>query len=297
MLTGLTSATCRRRKVKCDEKKPQCGQCRRTGKQCEPSTVVFRHHQNPSLNRGRDSLGKYFSKDVSFDDSATWLAIPSTVSFVTVDPAADDQSGDVEIEQESTQHENAVENSSSGSYPTMNNIGTNQTFDGSSSTFNPLSPPSIDPLSPRSAVRNAAPFNNVESTSGLGPFACSPDERPSNYIDFILNPVSKNGVRSESVGGIRALFAAPGSSASPESYTDYHSSHLSLESRRVQPVETDPEVAFLLRHFSEQPGKWYKSPHDRPSPPPTKLTTGSTFTSLTPTSNMRSLLKPSRTHY
>ena len=53
MLTSgaLNSLTCRQRKLKCDEEKPVCGQCRKGSRECQPSDgVVFRHQQNASMN-------------------------------------------------------------------------------------------------------------------------------------------------------------------------------------------------------------------------------------------------------
>ncbi|OTA91059.1 hypothetical protein M434DRAFT_13486 [Hypoxylon sp. CO27-5] len=235
-LTGC--AACRSRKLKCDEKKPQCSRCRKSGRPCEPGELVFRHHQNPSMNRGRDSLSKYFNQNASFNRSATWLAIPSTVSFVTVNPAVD-HSGDPELEQKSPHGTATVGDPSLGCLE----------------AFNAVSPASADTLSSCSAPSDAVRVDDFGHLPEFNQFSGSREERPPTNIDFILNPLPQD-IRAQTGGDSDAIFARLGSVASLESYPNYSSLRLSGEHKREQPVETEPEVAFLLRHFSEQPGKW-----------------------------------------
>ncbi|KAI1370973.1 hypothetical protein F4677DRAFT_450924 [Hypoxylon crocopeplum] len=259
MRTLAGCATCRRRKLKCDEKKPQCSQCRKSGRPCEPGELVFRHQQNPSINCGRDSLSKYFNQNASFNRSATWLAIPSTVSFVTVNPAAADHNGDPGLEQKSLHEAATVVASSPGPYRPNNSAGTCQAVEGSPKAFNAVSPASADTLSSRSAPSDDVHLDGFRRLPEFNQFSGSPKERSLTNIDFILNPLPKD-VCAQAGGNSHAIFARPGSAASPESYLDYSPSRLSGEQKRAQPVETEPEVAFLLRHFSEQPGKWYVFP-------------------------------------
>lgn len=77
------SLTCRSRKLKCDEKKPQCTQCRKGSRECRPSEgIVFRHQQNASMNKdldssgGRGSLKYFYAYKNTFDDDNVWLDIP-----------------------------------------------------------------------------------------------------------------------------------------------------------------------------------------------------------------------------
>lgn len=257
MRTLAGCATCRRRKLKCDEKKPQCSQCGKSGRPCEPGEIVFRHHQNPSINRGRDSLSKYFNQNASFDRSATWLAIPSTVSFVTVNPAvAADNSGNLGFEQKPLHEAATVGGSSPGPYRPNNSAATCQAIEGSPKAFNGVSHASVDTLSSRSTPSDAVLLDNFGRLPEFDQFPVSPKERPLTNIGFILNPLPED-IRAQADRDSHAIFARPSSSAaSPESYLSYSPSRLSGEQKRAYPVETEPEVAFLLRHFSEQPGKW-----------------------------------------
>ena len=75
------SLTCRQRKLKCDEKKPVCGQCTKASRECVPSSgIVFRHQHNASMN-GEDlgdenSLKGFYAYKNTFDDDAIWMDIP-----------------------------------------------------------------------------------------------------------------------------------------------------------------------------------------------------------------------------
>lgn len=40
----FSSPQCRRRKIKCDEQRPECGQCSRSGRACELVDGAFKHH-------------------------------------------------------------------------------------------------------------------------------------------------------------------------------------------------------------------------------------------------------------
>jgi len=77
------SLTCRTRKLKCDEQKPQCSQCRKASRECRPSEgIVFRHQQNASMNKDSDvennrgSLKGFYSYKNTFDEDSVWLEIP-----------------------------------------------------------------------------------------------------------------------------------------------------------------------------------------------------------------------------
>jgi len=75
--------TCRRRKLKCDEQKPRCGQCRKANRECQLSSgIVFRHQQNASMNAQPDEAGPgnslrgFYSYKNTFDKGSVWLETP-----------------------------------------------------------------------------------------------------------------------------------------------------------------------------------------------------------------------------
>lgn len=80
----MFSLTCRTRKLKCDEQKPQCSQCRKASRECRPSEgIVFRHQQNASMNEdnedgqnNRGGLKGFYSYKNTFDKDSVWLEIP-----------------------------------------------------------------------------------------------------------------------------------------------------------------------------------------------------------------------------
>jgi hypothetical protein len=81
------SQTCRQRKLKCDEVKPTCGQCRKGSRECVASDgVVFRHQQNASMNgngkveAGERSakLGGFYAYKNTFNENNVWVDVPKT---------------------------------------------------------------------------------------------------------------------------------------------------------------------------------------------------------------------------
>ena len=79
----MHSMTCRRRKLKCDEHKPRCGQCCKANRDCNFSAnIVFRHQQNASMNAQVDgagsshSLSGFYAYKNTFDRNSVWLDIP-----------------------------------------------------------------------------------------------------------------------------------------------------------------------------------------------------------------------------
>ena len=76
--------TCRKRKLKCDEARPICGQCLKANRPCEPSTgITFRHQHNASLNaRGGGSPGQenplnsFYNYRESFGKDTIWAVLP-----------------------------------------------------------------------------------------------------------------------------------------------------------------------------------------------------------------------------
>lgn len=78
----LHSQTCRQRKLKCDETKPVCGQCRKGSRECNPSDgVIFRHQQNASMNgtaeeEGVSKLRGFYSYRNTFNEDNVWVDVP-----------------------------------------------------------------------------------------------------------------------------------------------------------------------------------------------------------------------------
>lgn len=82
-----SSLTCRQRKLKCDEKKPVCGQCIKASRECIPSSgIVFRHQHNASMNGDdsgdENSLKGFYSYKNTFEEDAIWLDIPKNGRFL-----------------------------------------------------------------------------------------------------------------------------------------------------------------------------------------------------------------------
>ncbi|KIW14185.1 hypothetical protein PV08_06966 [Exophiala spinifera] len=85
--------TCRRRKLKCDEAAPVCGQCQKSGRACERGEgVAFRHQQNASMERD-ESLKSFYNRDGNerrFRQDTRFVPIPQNLTWVTVDPSSED---------------------------------------------------------------------------------------------------------------------------------------------------------------------------------------------------------------
>ncbi|KAJ5609967.1 hypothetical protein N7510_006686, partial [Penicillium lagena] len=97
----LFSLTCRRRHLKCDEEKPRCGRCRRTGRECIPDALLtFRSAQRVAargqVRRKGSTAALLRDSDHSFQEDPEnnnifaedhqWLATPSMLTFVDETP-------------------------------------------------------------------------------------------------------------------------------------------------------------------------------------------------------------------
>ena len=79
-----SSMTCRKRKLKCDEARPRCGQCTKANRDCEPSTgITFRHQHNASLNAldggpsgQQNQLKSFYNYRESFGRDTIWAVLP-----------------------------------------------------------------------------------------------------------------------------------------------------------------------------------------------------------------------------
>jgi hypothetical protein len=77
------SAECRKRKIKCDESHPQCGQCRRRGRPCSIIDSLFRsHHFTFSAPPGQ-SIRRRREAGVSPDESVSAVSAQGQATDVS----------------------------------------------------------------------------------------------------------------------------------------------------------------------------------------------------------------------
>lgn len=74
----------------------------------------------------------------------------------------------------------------------------------------------------------------------------------TNNLTFILNPTSS--ITPPIDPNLQSPYGPPGSSYSNDTIV---SQSLGQDMRPEASAETEHEIAFLLRHFSESPGQWY----------------------------------------
>ncbi|KAJ6130177.1 transcriptional regulator family: Fungal Specific TF [Penicillium capsulatum] len=232
-LINPSSLTCRQRKLKCDEQKPQCTQCRKGNRECRPSEgIVFRHQQNASMNtRGgapedHGNLKGFYSYKNSFDKDSVWLDIPKHVIFVdNSDPYADD------LESELAES-NALALAQSR----------NQSW-GSGSRASDADSHGLEALSAVAAHDRGMPPPTSPSIS------LSASSNNTN-INFLLNP-------SHSMSPpVDPIVQTPEQRSASLPTRPAISRQSTAENRVNDHAETDFEVAFLLRHYAEGPGLW-----------------------------------------
>ncbi|KAI9372931.1 hypothetical protein BJX61DRAFT_505132 [Aspergillus egyptiacus] len=258
--------TCRTRKLKCDEQKPVCSQCLKGGRECRPSEgIVFRHQQNASMNDsvedsssdGRGSLRGFYSYKNTFDKDSVWLDIPKHVIFVdNSDPYAED----LEAALSETEAAILAANSQSVGWegPPIPQAGRADVHGlealSTIATHDRLSYPplAVDQQSASTAESVTTPFSNIP-TPVSGPH--HPNQIPRSIPAQISPSIS---IHSDNGNNTNINFLLnPSHPISPS--VDpilHHSPDSRASSLGEAPVETDYEVAFLLRHFSEVPGPW-----------------------------------------
>ncbi|KAL4865640.1 hypothetical protein BDV12DRAFT_146865 [Aspergillus spectabilis] len=265
--------TCRTRKLKCDEQKPVCSQCQKGGRECRPSEgVVFRHQQNASMNEnieesasdGRGSLRGFYSYKNTFDKDSVWLDIPKHVIFVdNSDPYAQDLETALSESEAAILAANSQSVGWDGPQIPLMERGEAHGLEALSAiaAHDGLSFPTlaVDQQSVSTPDSVTTPFNNVTTTAAGAHYA---NEIPRS-ISQISPPVS---VHSDNGNNTNIHFLLnPSQSISPpvdptiRSTPDSTGSSLALRSTETVldgAVETDYEITFLLRHFSEVPGPW-----------------------------------------
>ncbi|KAI2975272.1 transcriptional regulator family: Fungal Specific TF [Aspergillus niger] len=269
--------TCRTRKLKCDEQKPECSQCRKGGRVCRPSEgIVFRHQQNASMNKdlsdaatGRGTLKGFYSYKNTFDKDSVWLDIPKHVIFVdNSDPYAEDLEAALGESEAailaansharawSAQRTSSADGETHG-LETLSTVATTDRLSYPPLSIDQQSIPSTD---------HSIPYNNVPSTASsdtpsqmrgviapqISPsLSMSSNNTNNNNINFLLNPSQS---RSPPVDP--SLQYAPERRSSSLTARPPVPRATSADSKSEAPAETDHEVAYLLRHFSEAPGLW-----------------------------------------
>ncbi|KAI9849671.1 MAG: hypothetical protein M1837_002796 [Sclerophora amabilis] len=270
--------TCKSRKIRCDEEKPTCGQCRRASRECKPgSNVVFRHQQNASMNgvedhgsHKEDHLKGFYAYKNTFDGGSVWVEVPKHVTFInTSNPFADPLSPEPEASTASTEHQDASLAISGTEWDLADDFtplvegdeapGLHMLSAAASGDHEPFLSPRIAPEP--SADRTQFAFRSPEAAPHSPALASiraeiTPAGSPQrahgsagNNIKSILNPFtstlpssdptfeSQLEQRTTSIGGSNARYALA------EISSDCN-------------IETDHEIAFLLRHFSEVAGQW-----------------------------------------
>ncbi|ATZ52245.1 hypothetical protein BCIN_08g00170 [Botrytis cinerea B05.10] len=224
--------TCRQRKLKCDEIKPECGQCRKASRQCVLSDgVVFRHQQNASMNGGEDvipgersgRLGAFFAYRNTFDENSIWVDVPKKITFFNViDPYNMETSPEPEQSTESI-------------LPTATTI--DDPVDGVSTYPQFEEAPGLEALS--TAATTNMEYMPQLSVHTQSPRSFNTPQHSANNLDFILNPTRPEAHQSSPL-------------------VDHSLRSLSRTSTFISDADSvrEHEVAFLLRHFGETTGQW-----------------------------------------
>ncbi|KAF2691684.1 hypothetical protein K458DRAFT_325223 [Lentithecium fluviatile CBS 122367] len=257
--------TCRQRKLKCDEKKPICGQCCKASRHCAPSSgIVFRHQHNASMN-GDDSgdentLKGFYAYRNTFDDETIWLDIPRHVTFInTTNPYIDPCTPDADtISVTSGDSPVPFERRPLTSWPTSSSINTVTSSPSSTGaelyhppgTSAPMCiTPELDalPLLDRSSRLQSPPASSV------GTPISPPVSLPNSFLSFLDGP---NSIGSPPIDPrLNSPFAALPDRI-PRSCSISTNPRTSSQTGSDLMSERDHEIAFLLRWFSEGPGYW-----------------------------------------
>lgn len=267
-----------------DEQKPQCSQCRKGGRECRPSEgIVFRHQQNASMNtaaaaqEGRGDLKGFFSYKDSFHKDSVWLDIPkhgtnSSISGYSRLPLLTltltsyaivifvDNSDPYATDLESSLAEsNALALAQSRNQRWGSDSRTSDADSHGMDSLSAVASQDRFPYSPHSLPDSMSYPSPVRSRASAMPPPTSPPLSMSSHnntnINFLLNPANSlsppvdpiahpTGQRSASLPSRPAIVAAQ-RSVEEKVRIDGH-------------AETDFEIAFLMRHYSEGPGLWYE---------------------------------------
>ncbi|KAF7714198.1 Fungal Zn(2)-Cys(6) binuclear cluster domain-containing protein [Penicillium ucsense] len=248
--------TCRTRKLKCDEQRPVCAQCRKGGRECRPSEgIVFRHQQNASMNdgeqqppEGRGELKGFYSYKNTFNKDSVWLDIPKHVIFVdNSDPYAEDleiaESSAIALAQARNQRWGSTSKSSdtdSHGLEALSAVASHDRF-----AYSPMAQSTPETISYPSPNRSRSSMMPPPASPSVSISAAS----NNTNINFLLNP-------SNSISPPLDSALAPDQRNASLPSRPAILSRSSVEHRSDGHAETDFEAAFLLRHYTEGPGLW-----------------------------------------
>lgn len=268
-----------------------CSQCQKASRECIPSSgLTFRHHQNPSLNGeelSEGNLSSFYGYKETFGKGTTWVDVPLDLTFVhTSNPYEDDP----ELEQYGGFGEGDTGDTSflpgTPGRHSSSRAGITD-YDFSHSSY-----PAYAATQGLEALSAVASRDEYSYAPPAGPThqqdtARSPQQGqagPTQNLDYILNPsgggeaIPPANLDPQLHSQITSRDAAGSSSGEGDvqqqnhvrtsSYTSSHDGRPSLlatqgpisrnaDSCRSAPGGiAEPELAFLLRDYSERAGLW-----------------------------------------
>ncbi|KAF1940502.1 C6 zinc finger domain-containing protein [Clathrospora elynae] len=246
--------TCRQRKLKCDEKKPICGQCTKASRECIPSSgIVFRHQHNASMN-GEDSgdensLKGFYAYKNTFDEDAIWMDIPRNVTFInTTNPYLDP--GTPDFDNMSATSMDSLESRPSASWRTHSNF---HSVTSTPSSMGPELAPTSVPLCFTPELEALPPLMQSPPGSTVG----TPISPPASLCNRRIHPIMDYAACT-TPPPIDPRLTSPFGSMDfiPRSVSISGSRRSPPRSDRDLTTHNDHEIGFLLRWFSEGPGCW-----------------------------------------
>ncbi|KAH1423923.1 hypothetical protein KXX32_007156 [Aspergillus fumigatus] len=229
-------------------------------------------------SNGRGSLKGFYSYKNTFDDDSVWLDIPKDVVFVdNSDPCAEELEtvlGESEAAVlASKAHQKGLQTPSSADGE-IRGLEQSSTWGSTNRySFSPLATDNgshslaLDHNTPSNILGLTAPSVPSGSSTNVPHTALPPQPSPPISISSFSNPNSNN-----TNNDIKLILNPSQTLSPPIDPSAQHTSEQmisSIPSRSVlprntgnteqeseQPVETEYEVVFLLRHFSEAPGLW-----------------------------------------
>ncbi|KAF2199617.1 hypothetical protein GQ43DRAFT_450135 [Delitschia confertaspora ATCC 74209] len=257
--------TCRHRKLKCDEKKPICGQCTKANRECVPSSgIVFRHQHNASMNgdgfEDENNLKGFYAYKDTFDGNTIWVDIPKQVTFLhTTNPYTDPLTPESEaMSPVSKDSLTPPSPSPPATFQPSTDVSMSApipaTGDGMEpfpAFINDLTPPILPPPAVDLPMQNTV-LAPIEENSVLQPLPMSSIGTPSSLPSTNLSSIPTN-VPSTPPSTLPSPLSTLSTRLSRSSSLNRQSP--SLAGSDCTPAQ-DHEMAFLLRHFSEGPGSW-----------------------------------------
>ncbi|KAF2184749.1 hypothetical protein K469DRAFT_727009 [Zopfia rhizophila CBS 207.26] len=257
--------TCRQRKLKCDEKKPVCSQCRKASRECVPSSgIVFRHQHNASMN-GDDSsdentLKGFYAYKNTFNDETVWLDIPKQVTFInTSNPYLDPLTPEFDAVSITSMDSPApFDPRASTSWPTSGSIHT-ATSTPSSTALDALPPAVTSSHYPYLPSETASQTDSLPPSEKVSMLQSPPASAAGTPVS---PPMSLSNHHLHSVLTRSSTITPP--PIDPHLTSPFDHDHIPRSTPRHSPscagvdtvTEQDHEIAFLLRWFSEGPGLW-----------------------------------------